>query len=102
MSVYLLQTNTEKEMLPSTKHRSDSASLLDEYAGSTISRLAHKFSNLDVIDVKELNTDDFVEWLKAKGFSLEHCQAFKGNMLIYTHFTFQFYIASTFRLKLVT
>ncbi|XP_065894956.1 uncharacterized protein [Dysidea avara] len=72
-------TNTEKEMLPSTKHRSDSASLLDEYAGSTISRLAHKFSNLDVIDVKELNTDDFVEWLKAKGFSLEHCQAFKDN-----------------------
>ena len=38
-----------------------------------------KFSNPDVVDVATLNCDDFVEWLSAKNFSSQHCQAFKGK-----------------------
>ena len=37
-----------------------------------------KFTNLDSVDLSALNCDDFVQWLRAKSFSEEHCQAFKG------------------------
>ena len=37
-----------------------------------------KFPDPDSVDVSALKCDDFVEWLRAKKFSTEHCQAFKG------------------------
>ena len=38
-----------------------------------------KSSNPDDADVSVLDCDEFVEWLRAKKFSSEHCQAFKGK-----------------------
>lgn len=48
--------------------------------------VAVKFSDPDSVDLSTLNCDDFVEWLRAKKFSTEHCQAFKGTVIIYTLF----------------
>ena len=40
---------------------------------------AGKFYNPDDVDVSTLNCDEFVEWLNAKHFSPEHCEAFRGT-----------------------
>ena len=45
-------------------------------------KITVKFTNPDSVDLSTLNCDDFVEWLKAKKFSTEHCQAFKGVYII--------------------
>ena len=40
---------------------------------------ARKFLNPDDVDVSTLNCDEFVEWLNAKQFSAENCEAFRGT-----------------------
>ena len=42
---------------------------------------AVKFPDPDKVDLSTLNCHDFVEWLRAKKFSTEHCRAFKGMQL---------------------
>ena len=44
-----------------------------------------KFTDPDSIDLSTLNCDDFAEWLKAKNFSTEHCQAFKSKYVLILH-----------------
>ena len=45
--------------------------------------MPEKFTDPDSVDLSTLNCDDFAEWLKAKKFSTEHCQAFKGMFRMY-------------------
>ena len=54
--------------------------------------VAVKFSDPDSVDLSTLNCDDFVEWLRAKKFSTEHCQAFKGTVIctFIHYFTIQY------------
>ena len=41
----------------------------------------NKFTDPDDVDISTLSCDDFVEWLRAKGFSFPQCKAFKGKKI---------------------
>ena len=40
-----------------------------------------KFLNPDDVDVSALNCNEFAEWLNAKQFSPENCEAFRGTYI---------------------
>ena len=63
-------------VLPTKKQHMPYSYMMPEIPPETV---AVKFSDPDSVDLSTLNCDDFVEWLRAKNFSTENCQAFKGS-----------------------